>query len=84
MNYKQENYPACDYPNLMHRDYGRGVVLYQHAGRDQPDGDLITDTPYWVYNFRSDNWEFPGTDRDLVGQFATLSDAEDAVATLTT
>ena len=73
MNYKQDNYPASAFPNIMHRDYGKGVVLCEI------DKELTPDV-YSVHQFGTENWEFDwGTDTE-VGQFSTLEEAEACVA----
>ena len=74
MNYKQTDYAANMLPNIMERDYGRGIVMAQV----EEDGVI----PFSVFNFEKENWSWESDYYMTAMNFYTLEEAETAVSEL--
>ena len=74
MNYKQTDYAANMLPNIMERDYGRGIVLAQV----EEEGVI----PFSVFSFGKEDWCWASDYTQESGNFYTLEEAETAVSEL--
>ena len=68
MNYKQTIFPANMAPNIMERDYGRGIVIAQV----EEEGVI----PFSVFSFGKENWSWETDYYMTAMNFYTLEEAE--------
>ncbi|AIX42320.1 hypothetical protein Syn7803C16_101 [Synechococcus phage ACG-2014f] len=74
MEFIQTDYPANMAPNVMERNYGRGIIL------TQVDEDGVI--PFSVFNFKKEDWNWGADYYMTEHNFYTLEEAEAVVTQL--
>ncbi len=76
MNFKETIFAADMFPNLMERDYGKGIVLAQ---QDDENGQVL---PYSVFSFGKNDWNWLDDYYPNHFGYETLEEAESKVSEL--